>query len=230
MTNHPFQTTNDIQILETICIEAGLILLHYYDQPDRQHITNKSDNSVVTEADISANKAIIRSLSSHYPTIPIVSEENSLSNNLNACKSGTYFMIDPLDGTSSFIKQSDEFTVNIAFIHNYTVLNGMIYCPVYKTLYYTNHSGQSIKKDCQTNQTKILNASTNSRQLRVIATKREPEKSKIIDELSHHQLTIADMVSISSSYKFCIMAEALPTYTQDEPILVHGTLPRPCHC
>ena len=116
-------------------------------------------------------------------------------------------MIDPLDGTSGFIKQSDEFTVNIAYIENYTIAFGMIYCPVQKILYYTNINGESIKKDCNNNTESTIQASTKTQQLKVIATKRDPEKSDIITELNQHQLSIENIVSISSSYKFCLMAE-----------------------
>ena len=60
----------------------------------------------------------MRELTQIFPQYKIVSEENSQTDNLLAAKENEYFMIDPLDGTSSFIKKSDEFTVNIAFIKN----------------------------------------------------------------------------------------------------------------
>ena len=72
----------------------------------------------------------MRELKQIFPQYKIVSEENSQTDNLLAAKENEYFMIDPLDGTSSFIKKSDEFTVNIAFIKNKKAVFGSIYLPV----------------------------------------------------------------------------------------------------
>jgi 3'(2'), 5'-bisphosphate nucleotidase len=80
----------------------------------------------------------LRELTQIFPQYKIVSEENSQTDNLLAAKENEYFMIDPLDGTSSFIKKSDEFTVNIAFIKNKKAVFGSIYLPVQDILYYTD--------------------------------------------------------------------------------------------
>ena len=203
----PIQTQSDIDQLEQISIGAGKILLSFYLDTEKQAQTIKHDQSVVTEADLSANKAIIEQLSQHFPTIPIVSEENSIEENLNACSTGHYFMIDPLDGTSSFIKHSDEFTVNIAYIDNFKSSFGMIYLPVQQILYFTGLDKKSYIKNIPNNTCSLIQASHATNDLRIIATKREPEKSTIISELNLHQLDIKRILSISSSYKFCLMAD-----------------------
>ena len=82
-----------------------------YQQDYKELFTiQKDDNSPVTKADLAANDLIIKKLNNLFPDITIMSEKNTESENLKAAKDNQYFMIDPLDGTSSFIKKSDEFT------------------------------------------------------------------------------------------------------------------------
>lgn len=54
-------------------------------------------------------------------------------------------MINPLDDTNSFIKKSDEFTVNIAFIKNKQAVFGSIYLPAKDILYFTDESNIAYK-------------------------------------------------------------------------------------
>ena len=164
----------------------------------------------MTKADIVANKFILRELKQIFPQYKIVSEENSQTNNLLAAKENEYFMIDPLDGTSSFIKKSDEFTVNIAFIKNKKAVFGSIYLPVQDILYYTdeNNDACQIKNYSKNNTPKTtISVSTKTNQAKIICTKREPEKSEIIADLRLRNIQIENLLSVSSSYKFCLIAE-----------------------
>ena len=94
-----------------ISIQAGLIINKYYKQ--KTQIINKQDNSPLTTADIESNKYIIKSLTALNPNIPILSEEKFIDWDIRK-KWNKYWLIDPLDGTKEFIKESDEFTVNIS--------------------------------------------------------------------------------------------------------------------
>ena len=49
----------------------------------------------------------------------------------------TYWLIDPIDGTSNFAKQGNEFTVNIALIKNGFPEFGVIGHPPSKKIWYS---------------------------------------------------------------------------------------------
>lgn len=139
-----------------------------------------------------------------------MSEKNTESENLKAAKDNQYFMIDPLDGTSSFIKKSDEFTVNIALIKNYKPIFGVIYLSARDLMYFTDDNNKSQKIEHYTkNQDSTIEIKTanNKNNLRVICTKREPEKSEIVDDLKNRNISVKEIISISSSYKFCLIAQ-----------------------
>lgn len=210
-------TENNIKNICDIAKEAGDITLKYYNQHiGETAISIKSDDSPVTEADSQANRFIIDNLKTLFPEIALVSEENTPEDNLDASKHKKFFIIDPLDGTSGFIKKSDEFSVNIALAEDGIVKFGAIYMPVHDIMYFTDHNDKSCKiSDYSKKAPKlelIKTSSNKSSDITVICTKRDPEKSEIIAELESNNTSIKKLLHISSSYKFCLIAEGVADF------------------
>ena len=199
----------EIDTILNIAKSSGDLILEYYKGYKELSTTIKQDNSVVTKADLVANDLINSKLLKFFPEISIVSEENNQASNIKAVQNNKYFIIDPLDGTSSFIKKSDEFTVNIALIENQSPIFGVIFLPAKDVMYYTDEKGKSHKIEhySKNNESQYINTTNKETDFIVICTKREPEKSDIISDLKNKNVKIKELISISSSYKFCLIAE-----------------------
>ena len=91
------------------------------------NIAGKSDGSPVTDADLVADRIIGEGLARLAPTIPVISEErvHLASSSLR----GSFFLIDPLDGTKEYVAGRSEFTVNLALVSEGTPLLGIIGAP-----------------------------------------------------------------------------------------------------
>lgn len=120
------------RVLLPLAVAAGNLILEYY-HTDFE-VESKADDSPVTKADQAAETLILKNISTHWPEIPIVAEE--------MCAAGTvpqggscFFLVDPLDGTKEFIKKRDEFTVNIALIHNGAPVFGVVFAPALGDVY-----------------------------------------------------------------------------------------------
>jgi 3'(2'), 5'-bisphosphate nucleotidase len=90
-------------------------------------INDKVDGSPVTEADLAADRIIYDGLARLIPGVPVLSEERA-----DLAKppfEGSFFLIDPLDGTKEFVAGRAEFTVNLALVTNGTPLLGIIGAP-----------------------------------------------------------------------------------------------------
>jgi len=110
-------------------LEAGKSVMNVYNQ--RFSTTLKSDNEPLTEADIKSNRIIQKIISdSGYPILSEESEDNK--KRLNSKK---IWIIDPLDGTSDFIKKTGEFTIMISLVEDHIPILGVIYWPTKSTLY-----------------------------------------------------------------------------------------------
>jgi len=111
-----------------IAYNAGQLISQYYHQEEAIGIEKKSDGSPVTEADQAADDYICQALTQLTPNIPLVTEESIGKVPFEERQAwSTYWLVDPLDGTKEFIAKTDEYSVNIALIHNHRPVLGVVY-------------------------------------------------------------------------------------------------------
>jgi 3'(2'), 5'-bisphosphate nucleotidase len=186
----------------TIVEQAGDILLGYYGQD--VGIDYKSDNSPVTKADITANVYITQALRALTPDIPIISEETAAHAALN----DRFWMVDPMDGTKSFIRKTGEFTVNIALIDQNKPVFGVVHLPIKKVTYFTGLDHKAYKKHATDPPiiTPIAVRTTPNKDLTLVAS--SLHRSAADDDfIANHN--ISAFKTMSSSIKFCLVAEGL---------------------
>ncbi len=87
----------------------------------------RDDGSPVTEADLAADKIIGEGLARIAPGIPSLSEERVAE--ASPPFRGSFFLIDPLDGTKEFVAGRNEFTVNLALVSEGKPLLGFVGAP-----------------------------------------------------------------------------------------------------
>ena len=92
-------------------------------------VRTKADGSPVTAADEAAEAVICAGLQRLAPALPIISEEQAARQKPTAIVRGSYFLVDPLDGTREFIAGRDEYTINIALMSGGAPLLGIICAP-----------------------------------------------------------------------------------------------------
>lgn len=134
-------TQNQIDKIVKLAFEAGEIAVGHFNKKNFE-IYQKPDNSKVTSADLEISKFLEQNLSQIFPEIDIICEENKVRN----IKSDKFFLIDPIDGTSSFIKNEDQFAINIALIQNQKPIFGLIYAPIFEggKMIFSNSKNQLI--------------------------------------------------------------------------------------
>ncbi len=111
--------------------QAGETLLNYFSLTGIA--TNlKADRTVVTEADLAADKVIVDAINAAYPQDQILSEESSP--NLNPT-SAAIWVIDPLDGTSNFSLGMPIWGVSIARLVDGQPDTAALYFPTIGELY-----------------------------------------------------------------------------------------------
>ncbi len=114
-----------IDPLTDLVIRAGAAILAV--NRVAMKIDGKPDGSPVTEADLAADRIIGEGLARLVPEVPALSEEH-----VHPAKPpyrGSFFLIDPLDGTKEFVAGRGEFTVNLALVTNGTPMLGIIGAP-----------------------------------------------------------------------------------------------------
>ena len=88
----------------------------------------KDDQSPVTAADEASEAAILEGLARLMPDVPVISEESAVPQ-APARIEGSFFIVDPLDGTKEFLKGSDEFAVLIGIVTDGVPIAGIVAGP-----------------------------------------------------------------------------------------------------
>lgn len=121
----------NLKIPVDAALRAGAAILCIYERDFA--VEYKEDESPLTEADKAAHHIIVDALED--TGLPVLSEESRAVPYEERKGWGTFWLVDPLDGTKEFIKKNGEFTVNIALIKGGRPVMGVVYAPVLKTLY-----------------------------------------------------------------------------------------------
>jgi myo-inositol-1(or 4)-monophosphatase len=119
----------ELSLLRELVIDAGKEEL----LPRFQHtdFSYKQDGSLVTEADLSVQNRLQTELYRLHPEITLLGEEMSeQEQNAIITKGGTFWCLDPLDGTSNFAAGIPFFSISLALIENGQPILGIIYDPV----------------------------------------------------------------------------------------------------
>lgn len=113
--------TKEIDLALKLAKEASKEIMNLYGVCKAD---TKDDGSPITPADIKSNKIIVEGIHKEFPNDAIISEEFS------PVEGNRTWYVDPLDGTSGFLKGNDEFAIHIALCENKKPILGLIYSPI----------------------------------------------------------------------------------------------------
>jgi fructose-1,6-bisphosphatase/inositol monophosphatase family enzyme len=93
--------------------------------------TDKYDGSPVTDTDMEIEVALQAALAERFPAIPVYGEETGYGKSLT----GTFWLVDPIDGTKSFIENAPTFTSMAVLVQDDEAVAIVIYNPSTDVLY-----------------------------------------------------------------------------------------------
>lgn len=131
-------------LLRSIVIAGGRILQTFrgrvQNQPKKSELPpDKARESTLahTVLDDLIQDVALDILSSHTTDIAVNAEEDTkLVKRFSSDKKGLCFHLDPLDGTLSYLKGREDFTIGAAISNNLTFIASAIYFPAKDILYY----------------------------------------------------------------------------------------------
>jgi myo-inositol-1(or 4)-monophosphatase len=110
-----------LTVAKEAAIEAGKIVAKY--RNEELHLTKKAHvNDIVTQADVEAEKVVIRIIKEAFPGHSILAEESGAD-----FKDSEYtWAIDPIDGTTDFISGIPFYAVSVGLLKNKQPYVGVI--------------------------------------------------------------------------------------------------------
>jgi 3'(2'), 5'-bisphosphate nucleotidase len=167
-------------------------------------VTQKSDRSPLTAADMAAHEVIVQGLKRLTPDLPVLSEESSNIPFAERRRWNSYWLVDPLDGTKEFINRNGDFTVNIALVQDHAPLTGVVHIPAESLSYYGVVGAGAYRRKTGGAPEPIHVRPLGNGPVRVVASR--SHRGELLDgylaKLGPHTT-----VSRGSALKFCLVAE-----------------------
>ena len=165
-------------------------------------VEHKGDFSPVTEADRAAERVILDALALAAPGVPVIAEEEVAAGRIPAHE-GTYFLVDPLDGTKEFVRGGDDYTVNIGLIVDGSPRLGVVLAPETGRLH-AGIVGEGAWLDGGRGPAPIR---TRERGTELVAVASKSHFTQNTSDYLDALCPGCGHVSVGSSLKFCIVAE-----------------------
>ena len=118
------------QFLEKILQQAGDMAMGYFGNVTGS-VKPEDPNQVLTEADITVGKFLVRAVEEAYPDHNIIDEEAGVVDK----HSRFTWVIDPIDGTANFAAGTPDFGIMVGLLDGATPIAGGIFAPALGKLY-----------------------------------------------------------------------------------------------
>ena len=165
-------------------------------------VETKGDQSPVTICDRAAEQVILRALAEAAPGVPVIAEEEVSAGRIPA-HDGTYFLVDPLDGTKEFVRGGDDYTVNIGLIVAGSPRLGVVFQPAIDKLWGgLVGEGAFVEEGGERQE---IHVRPLGEQRAAIASK--SHYNQATDDYLAEAIGLCEHVSVGSSLKFCVVAE-----------------------
>lgn len=130
----------------TVMVKAaragGNVLLRHINRLDALNVVEKDRQDYASEVDSDAEKAIIKELSRSYRDYGVFAEESG------AQGGGRYmWVIDPLDGTSNYLRGFPHYCISIALVENGEPTDAVIFDPLRNELFTASRGSGAVLND-----------------------------------------------------------------------------------
>ena len=185
--------------LGEIAREAGDLLRSLQAETAEGRI--KADGTPTSAADLSAEHLILDRLHTRWPGVPVVAEETS-----NAAAPGeTFFLVDPLDGTSDYLEGLGEYSVNSALVAGTRAVAAAVLAPRLGRLWVAGTVARTSEVTCgiapEWREARARSAPPGGLVALVSRRHSDPATEACLSTLS-----IGTRLTASSALKFCLIA------------------------
>ncbi|MCF7820599.1 MAG: inositol monophosphatase [Candidatus Pacebacteria bacterium] len=111
--------------------ESGKMLIKEYENFDRNKVSFKARNEILTKADLKSEKQIITTIKKGFPKHQILAEESGKSQD----NSDYLWIIDPIDGTTNFSMHNPLWSISLALAYKKDIILGIVYLPYLNELF-----------------------------------------------------------------------------------------------
>jgi len=146
-----------LETAQKAAFDAGKILMDNFGKVAKQDIRKKAATDFISYVDETSERKIIETIQQSFPDHAVLAEEGGMVEK----KSDYTWIIDPLDGTTNYLRTIPVFAISIALKHKDETLVGVVYDPVHDDLFCAEKGQGTLlnNKSVQVSQKSKLNES-----------------------------------------------------------------------
>ena len=122
------------------CEKASKVIIRDFGEWENLQVSKKGPKDFVTKTDKKVEKVLIEELSKSKKNFSFITEE---SGKILKENKESFWIIDPIDGTSNFLHGIPHFAISVALQINNEILIGLIFDPIKNEMFYAEKNSGS---------------------------------------------------------------------------------------
>ena len=129
-----------LNIMIKACEKVSKIIIRDFGELENLQVKKKGPKDFVTKTDKRVEKILIEELSKSKKNYSFITEETGVIKNSNK---NTFWIIDPIDGTTNFLHGIPHFAISIALKFDDEINSGVIFDPIKNEIFYAEKNSGS---------------------------------------------------------------------------------------
>ena len=123
----------NLNLMIKACDRASKILIRDFGEIENLQVSKKGPKDFVTKTDKRAEEILIDELTKSKKKFSFITEETGIIKNTDT---HSFWIIDPIDGTTNFLHGIPHFAISLALKINEEIVSGVVFDPIKNEMFY----------------------------------------------------------------------------------------------
>ena len=130
----------NLNLMIKACEKASRVIIRDFGEIENLQVSKKGPRDFVTKTDKRVEEILISELKKSKKNYSFITEESGVLINNG---SDSFWIIDPIDGTTNFLHGIPHFAISIALQINNEIVSGLVFDPIKNEIFYADKSSGS---------------------------------------------------------------------------------------
>ncbi len=130
----------NLNLMIKACEKASKVIIRDFGELENLQVSKKGPKDFVTKTDKRVEKILIEELTKSKKNYSFITEETGEIINKNK---NTFWIIDPIDGTTNFLHGIPHFAISVALQIENEIISGLIFDPIKNEMFYAEKDNGS---------------------------------------------------------------------------------------